>query len=125
MGSFIEINDTLKITIAQGFPAELDLGKHLLEPYSLESVADRVFNFHAKPDIRLYKVPPVRNFLVQELDGKWIYWGLCYIQSIELDYVNRTTAGTFKIIRLNTPAEMKEMFKLTHFAGQEQNYFDN
>ena len=65
MGSFIEINDTLRITKEQGFPAELDLGKHLKTPYTVDELADRVFHFKAKPDIRIYKVPPVRNFLVK------------------------------------------------------------
>lgn len=123
MGSFIEINDTLRITKAQGFPAELDLITHLKTPYVIDEVADKVFAFQAKPDIRLYKVPPVRNFLVEDVEGKWVYWGLCFIQSIEHDYIKRETSGTFKIVRLNTPEEMKQMFKLTHFVNPDQNYF--
>ena len=123
MGSFIEINDTLRINKEQGFPVELDLEEHIKAPYSLELVKDKVFHFQSKPAIRLYKVPPVRNFLVEDLDGKWVYWGLCFIQSIEHDYIKRETSGTFKIVRLNTPEEMKEMFKLTHFLNPEQNYF--
>ena len=123
MGSFIEINDTLRITREQGFPTELDLETHLQNPYTVDAVADKVFTFTAKPEIRIYKVPPVRNFLVQDLDGKWIYWGLCYIQSVQHDYVKKETSGTFKIVRLNTPEEMKQMFKLTHFVNPEQNYF--
>ena len=113
MGSFIEINDTLRITKEQGFPVELDLAAHLKTPYTIDEVADKVFHFQAKPDIRIYKVPPVRNFLVEDVGGKWVYWGLCFIQSIEHDYVKKETSGTFKIVRLNTPDEMKQMFKLT------------
>jgi hypothetical protein len=123
MGSFIEINDTLRITTEQGFPTELDLAAHLATPYTLDAVEDKVFRFQAKPSIRIYKAPPVRNFLVQDIAGKWVYWGLCYIQSIEHDYVKKETAGTFKIVRLNTPDEMKQMFKLTHFTNPDQNYF--
>jgi hypothetical protein len=122
MGSFIEINDTLRVTKEQGFPAELDLITHLQTPYILETVANKVFSFQAKPDIRLYKVPPVRNFLAEDLDGKWIYWGQCHILSIQHDYVKRETSGTFKIIRLNTPEEMKQMFTLTD-GRAEINYF--
>jgi len=33
MGSYIEFNDTLQLTTEQGFPAELDLEKHLQEPF--------------------------------------------------------------------------------------------
>jgi len=122
MGSLIEINDTLRITKEQGFPAELDIAAHLEKPYVLADVADKVFAFQAKPDIRLYKIPPVRNFLVQELDGKWIYWGLCHILSIQQDYVKRETSGTFTIIRLNNPEEMKQAFALVD-TRPELNYF--
>jgi hypothetical protein len=123
MGSFIEINDTLRITSEQGFPAELNLERHLVNPYTIDEVADKIFSFTAKPDIRIYKVPPVRNFLVQDVGGKWVYWGLCFIQSIKHDYIKKETSGTFKIVRLNTPEEMKQMFKLTHFINLDQNYF--
>jgi hypothetical protein len=122
MGSFIEINDTLRITTEQGFPKELDLATHLKTPYQLEDVAGKVFSFQAKPDIRIYKVPPVRNFLVQEVDGKWVYWGLCHIESVQHDYIKKETSGTFKIIRLNTPEEMKEAFKLVD-TRPELDYF--
>lgn len=125
MGSLIEINDTLRITKEQGFPRELDLEKHLAHPRSLDDVKDKIFRFTGKQKIRVYKIPPVRNFLVEDYKGKWVYWGLCYIVSIEHNYETQETSGTFKIIRLNTPDEMKEMFRLTHFTDQEQNYFDN
>ena len=44
MGSFIEINDTLRITKEQGFPAELDVKKHLLQPYRIEDFTDPDLN---------------------------------------------------------------------------------
>jgi hypothetical protein len=122
MGSFVEINDTLRISREQGFPAELDINKHLKKPYTLNEVAGRVYSFQAKPDIRLYKVPPVRNFLVQELDGKWLYWGLCLIESVQLDYLKKETSGTFRIIRINAPDEMKQAFELID-TRQDLNYF--
>ena len=123
MGSSLEINEISRITTEQGFPAERDLETHLKTPYSLDEVADKVFKFQSKPDIRIYKVPPVRNFLVEDVDGKWVYWGLCFIQTVEHDYIKKETSGTFKIIRLNTPDEMKQMFKLTHHLNPDQNYF--
>ena len=122
MGSFIEINDTLRITKEQGFPVDLDLATHLNNPYKLEDVADKVYKFQAKPDIRLYKIPPVRNFLVQEVDGKWVYWGLCLIESIQHDNLKKETSGTFRIIRLNSPEEMKQAFQLVD-TRPELNYF--
>lgn len=123
MGSFIEINDTLRITKEQGFPAELDIEQHLKTPYTIEDVKDKIFEFTAKPKIRVYKIPPVRNFLAEDLSGKWIYWGLVFITEVHHDYEKQETYGKFKIVRLNTPDEMKEMFKLTHFNKPDENYF--
>ena len=122
MGSLIEINDTLRITKEQGFPAELDINQHLKMPYQLQDVADKVYEFKAKDKIRVYKIPPVRNFLAQDLDGKWLYWGLCHIVEIHHDYVNQVTSGKYKIISLNTPQQMKQMFELADQRPQ-LNYF--
>jgi hypothetical protein len=123
MGSYIEINDTLRINKEQGFPAELDLETHLKSPYQLKDVENKVFHFTSKPSIRIYKIPPIRNFLAEEIGDRWVYWGLCYVLEVTHDYEKEETSGSFKIIRLNTPDEMKEMFKLIHFANPELNYF--
>ncbi|HLB66108.1 MAG TPA: hypothetical protein VJJ78_00730 [Candidatus Saccharimonadales bacterium] len=123
MGSFIEINDTLRISKEQGFPSGLDIEQHLENAYKLEDFKGKVFNFTAKPKIRVYKVPPVRNFLVEDLNGKWLYWGLCYILEITHDYEKQVTSGKFKIIRLNTPEEMKKAFDLADYGRPELNYF--
>lgn len=124
MGSFIELNDTLRITKDQGFPTELDIKKHLENPYSFSDVEDKIFEFTAKEKIRLYQQPPVRNFLVEDLNGKWLYWGLCYVLEVHHDYVTGITSGKYKIVRLNTPDEMKQHFSITHFLGSHQNYFE-
>ncbi|MGB4800451.1 MAG: hypothetical protein WBP03_02955 [Candidatus Saccharimonadales bacterium] len=123
MGSLIEINDTLRITKNQGFPAELDIETHLQKPYTLADVEGRVFEFKAKEKIRLYQQPPVRNFLVEDLNGEWLYWGLCYVLEVHHDYVTGVTSGKYKIVRLNTPREMRQHFELTHFTNPEHNYF--
>ena len=107
MGSAIEINDTLQLTREQGFPAALSLEAHLATPYKVEDFADVVFEFKNKPDIRVYKIPPVRNFLVENRNGKWIYWGLVHILGIQHNYETMITSGTFKIIYLYSPDEMK------------------
>ena len=112
MGSFIEINDTLQITIEQGFPSELDYEKHKVKPFRAEDFKDRIFKFKDKPKVRLYKLPPVRNFLVQNIDGKWLYWGLVHIVELTHDNVKQTTSGKYKIIHINTPDEMKYAHKL-------------
>lgn len=123
MGSMIELNDTLRISKEQGFPEFLDIKKHLVEPYSFDEVKDEVFEFRAKQKIRVYQQPPVRNFLVEDLNGKWLYWGLCYITEITHDYENGVTSGKYKIVQLNTPDEMKQHFRLIHITNPEQNYF--
>ena len=123
MGSYIETNDTLRITKDQGFPAELDLDTHLKTPYSIDAVEGKVFRFKSKPSVRIYHAPPVRNFLVEDRDGKWVYWGLCFILEVTHDYEKKETSGKFKVVRLNSPEEMKEMFKLTHLTNPDQNYF--
>jgi len=119
----IEINDTLQITKEQGFPAELDIEKHLKNPFTAENFKSRIFEFKNKKDIRVYQIPPVRNFLAENINGKWIYWGLVHIISLNYDYEKKTTSGKFRIIYINTPEEMKQAFKISD-QRQEFNYFN-
>lgn len=123
MGSFIELNDTLRINKEQGFPVELELLKHLENPYTLAAVEGREFSFKSKPKIRVYQQPPVRNFLVEDLDGKWVYWGKCHITEIHHDYLNQVTSGKYKIISINSPDDMKNAFDLVDLVP-ENNYFN-
>ena len=74
MGSFVEMNDTLQISAEQGFPKELDYDRHKATPFTAQDFTGRVFEFKDKPGIRNYHTPPVRNFLVESIDGKWRYW---------------------------------------------------
>lgn len=122
MGSFLEINDTLRINKKQGFPNELEIEKHLVDPFILKDIEEKVFTFSGKPKIRYYHQPPVRTFLVEEINGKWIYWGLCHILELTYDYQKQTTSGKYKIISLNSPEQMKQTFDLTD-QRQELNYF--
>ena len=55
MGSYIEVNDTLQITVAQGFPADvLDLARHQAAPIPLQAVAERTFSFRGKANARIF-----------------------------------------------------------------------
>jgi len=112
MGSIIEINDTLQITREQGFPAELDLDKHKAKPFKAEDFAGRVFEFKDKSKIRLYQQAPVRNFLAENRDGKWIYWGLIHIVEVTHDHVKQTTSGKFKLVYIYTSEEMQKAYDL-------------
>ena len=122
MGSLIEINDTLQLTKEQGFPLELDLENHLQKPFTAKDFEGQVFEFKDKPKIRIYKAPPVRNFLVENREGKWIYWGLVYLTEVTHDYVKQTTSGKFKIIYINTPEQMKSAHDLID-RNPETNFF--
>lgn len=75
-----------------------------------------------KTEIRLYKVPPVRNFLVENVDGKWLYWGLIRILEVKHDYTNKTTSGKFKIIYINKPEEMEMAHNL--IDRNEETFFE-
>lgn len=112
MGSIIEINDTLQINNDQGFPKELNLENHLKKPLNTKDFKNRIFKFINKPEIRIYKAPPVRNFLVENRDGKWIYWGLVHILEVHHNYEKNITSGKFKIIYIYSPEEMKKAHEL-------------
>ncbi len=112
MASFVELNDTLQITDDQGFPTELDFEKHKIKPFKAEDFKDRIFEFNNKAGVRIYKIPPVRNFLAQNVSGKWLYWGLVHILETTCDYIKQTTSGKFKIIYIYSPEEMREAHKM-------------
>ena len=112
MGSFIEINDTLQISKEQGFPEELNYEQHKVKPFQTSDFEDKIFEFKNKPKVRIYKLPPVRNFLVQNIDGKWLYWVLVHVIEVVHDNIKQTTSGKYKIIHINSPEEMKFAHKL-------------
>lgn len=123
MGSYIETNDTLQISREQGFPVELDYEKHSEKPLSAFDFEGKIFEFRNKPDIRLYQAPPVRNFLVQNIDGKWLYWGLVHVIEVVHDNIKKTTSGKFRIIHIYTPDEMRYAHRLID-RNKKTDYFD-
>jgi hypothetical protein len=112
MGSFIEINDTLKITRKQGFPSELTYKKHKVKAFKAKDFKNKIFEFKNKPKIRIFKIPPVRNFLVEYIGNKWLYWGHVQIIEVIHDNIKKTTSGKFKITHIYSPEEMKQAHKL-------------
>lgn len=122
MGSFIETNDTLQITVEQGFPSELTYKKHQEKPFKAKDFDGKIFEFKGKDKIRIYHTPPVRNFLVQNINGKWLYWGLIHVLDVLHDYEKKTTSGKFKIIYIYTPEEMRQAHKLID-RNKETDYF--
>src|SRR4030043_1462045 len=109
MGSFIEINDTLQVTRAQGFPKELVYEKHLLKPFTTKDFEGKEFSFKDKKDIRVYQQPPVTNLFVENIDGKGLFWGMVEFTEIRHDYVKKVTSGKYRIIQISSPFELKQM----------------
>ncbi|NML39690.1 hypothetical protein HHL17_20995 [Chitinophaga sp. G-6-1-13] len=129
MGSMIEINDTLVISTEQGFPdTVLDLGKHIKEPVTIDQVSGKIFSFYKKERARIYQSDPVRVYLVQYINGKWLFWGKIYIQSQRIDKKldaqgnwkadDWETSGTFIITDLYEPAYQQEFTKRESPAGK-------
>ena len=125
MGSYIELNDTLQITTEQGFPENiLNLEKHQNNPIKLEDVADRIFEFHNKPNARIYHLPPCRCFLVHNINGKWLYWGKIIMleQTISGNSKDtQTTSGKYKIIEIYDPEYQMQITK--HETPEGLSYF--
>jgi hypothetical protein len=115
MGSKLEINDTLQITVEQGFPFDIfDLEKHLKKPVTLADVAGKIFEFRDKPDQRIFQLDPVRVFFVQNLNNKWLFWGKIYVQSQTISQKDNSdgsfswvTSGTYKVIDVYEPDYQK------------------
>lgn len=93
MGSFIELNDTLKLRRGAGFPEHIELGG--------------VYDFTIDGR-RLYNLKPSRVFLVEEIDGKWNYVGHALILNQSIDAVEDKTSGRFEVI-LVYPSEYVDL----------------
>jgi len=116
MGSNIEVNDTLNLTKEQGFPADvLNRELHAKTPITADALKGRIFKF-LKEDARLFHLDPVRVFLVENIDGKWLLWGHAMIQSQEVRKINPgpnwtpgqwETSGTFVIDKIYEPEFQK------------------
>lgn len=124
MGSYIELNDTLQITIKQGFPSQLSLKRHLKKPFTAKDFKNKTFEFHGKPGARIYHLAPLRCFLVHNIQGKWLYWGKVIIieQTIHGETRDKqTTSGKYKIIEIYDPEYQKQITK--HETDEGLSYF--
>jgi len=106
MGSTIEINDTLKISKKRGFPEGLSIDNHVLIPVASRNFLGQKFEFWNN-DERLYHRPPARVFLVEEIDGKWLYWGNAYV--LEQTIKKEKTSGVYRIIKIYQPDFQRAM----------------
>ena len=94
MGSHIELNDTLQITNAQGFPENLELNKE----YSFE-----------KEKRRFYRLPPARVFLAHNKDGWWDYIGEALITELNILPLEDKTTGKFKVVKIYSDEHRRVM----------------
>jgi len=132
MGSPIELNDTLQITSAQGFPEDvLNLARHRETPITLNEIQGQLFAFKDKDSARLFHLDPVRVYLVHKLDGKWLFWGQALIQSQKIEkqlsdnkaWVGEwITSGTFIIKEIYDPEYQKIFTRRESPPGKS--YFD-
>lgn len=120
--SSFELNDTLQITKEQGFPGGFDIVEYMKGKLNYEDQVGKIFEFHNKPNLRNFAVPPVRVFLVENKDGKRIYRWRCHILEVNLDYENKTTSWKYKIIKIFSPEEIPLAFDLID-GNKETNYF--
>lgn len=119
MGSFVELNDTLQITTEQGFPLELDLKKHRERPFTVDDFKGRVFEFHNKPNVRIFHPAPTRVFLVHNIDERWLYWGHCQIVEQTIHADTQTTSGKFIITKIYNPEHQRSMSRCEADEGKE------
>ena len=108
----------MKISRERGFPSELTLDEHVQDPdASFERVRDKLFPFW-NPGARVYHRPPTRVFLVEEIDGKWLYWGHAHV--VQQTMKEDRTEGLFKIVMLYSP-EYQEL--ATYYESPEGKSF--
>lgn len=120
MGSYIELNDTLQITAAQGFPSErLVLSRHIESPYDATDFKDEVFSFFDKPGPRIFHASPLRVFLVHNTDDRWLYWGHALIIEQTIHSDTNTTSGKFVISKIYDQAHQRSMSTHEVPAGAE------
>jgi len=121
MGSFIEINDTLQITTAQGFPNHLLSLEKELSAEDINQIKAQIFSFKDKSSPRIFQLDPVRVYLVHNIDGKWLFWGKAVILNQSINKINElhtgdkpedwVTSGQFKIIDIYQGNYQKEFTK--------------
>jgi hypothetical protein len=88
MGSAIEINDTLKLPLAD-LPADLAPG---------------VFFEFRRPGRRLFQLAPTRCFLVADVGGAWDMIGEIKIVKLQIDTRDESTSGLAVVSKLYSDA---------------------
>jgi len=140
MGSILEINDTLQLTTAQGFPADIfDLKRHRQKPVTLADVAGRVFEFANKPGPRFFHLDPVRVYWYHNIGGRWLAWGQIVVHKQTIsrspDHPAHTgpgnvsdpnqwvTSGEYTVLKIYDPAYQEQFTR--NDLSPELSYFSD
>lgn len=125
MGSILEINDTLQITSAEGFPKEIfNLKRHRKDPITIVEVKDMLFEFKNKVGPRFFHLDPVRVYWYHNIRGRWLAWGQIVIQEQTIsrnpaspqhqgainvsDPEQWVTSGKYKVLKIYDPQYQEE-----------------
>lgn len=93
----------------------LNWREHQKNPVTLLKLKGLEFSF-CKPEARIYHLDPVRVFLVENIESKWLFWGHALIQKQEIRKLNPgpnwkagdwETAGVFLIESIYDPDYQK------------------
>ncbi len=99
MGTKIEFNDTLKLSKGGGFPSDLNLNDYVKDSLRIrEKFLGQTFDFE-KSDVRIFHTgADTRVFLVEDINGMWLYWGHAVIEKLSTD--GEVTSGRYRITKL-------------------------
>jgi hypothetical protein len=80
---------------------------------------------------RIFQLDPVRVYYVHNIDGKWLFWGRVFIQTLKIEkklQPDRSwkegdwiTSGTYKIVDIYDPVYQETVTR--HEAQPDRNYF--
>ena len=119
MGSTFEFNDTLKLSKKEGFPKDLMLEDHIKDMWQSTYFLGKEYHFK-KDGERIYHRMPARVFLVEDIDGKWLYWGNAVITEQSMGYL--ATEGVYGITKIYDPEFQRRM--TIEESPDGKSYFD-
>lgn len=119
MGTTVEFKDTLKLTKENGFPSYINLERHVADSESSRIFLGKVISFRAKGEV-VYNHFPARVFLVEDINGRWLYWGNGIV--LEQTIGDMITKGECIITKIYEPEFQKRMTVEESPAGKS--YFD-
>lgn len=125
MGCNVYIKHILKLSKEEGFPLELRVEDHQANPDASRQFLGRSFEFEREGQGVHYYHAPQSVFLVEDVKGKWLYWGRAEItrQVTDSDTVTPRgkISGKYVIVKIYDPESQKVITR--EESDYEQNYF--